>query len=398
MKIHIVGTAEEAILLGWRSLSYGMGVEYSPEWLLAEQGRISREEFYVLVHDGRKNPIAGAHCMALRPGATHTTYLPREVLLGGNTERLIESLDDLEARRSGLEELAVLRESSGWPNGSVLAVAIPGSTQPGVLLRDGLPSSELTAAKEMVVNAVEVVAKMAEVETVYFANIRADQKTDLHGILKTRGYIGGISAYDAVLDVCYGSLADYFSSFNGHRARSFRREWRTTCKDVELSWHDSDGLTDDLIPLQLDYYTKYGHISGAETVADRFDRLRGIPGIKVIRADSHMDVIGYACCILDSHMGRLVPRMGAFPGHNFSYFGIAYYALIERAIEMRVSVIHYGTEAYEAKWRRGCRLEPLSGYIGPVCDEANLLRRAILLKQLALCTTRAAAVRHDRAA
>ncbi|GAA1018192.1 hypothetical protein Aple_033980 [Acrocarpospora pleiomorpha] len=324
-------------------------LERSAAWLLAEEGRVADRQHYVTVHAEDGQAIGMAACYLVPRAGTHRAYQPTEVLLGARAEQL--------ARRDELERLAALRSVAADRCGDTLVVVAPGTaTASGVVLA----CDQGKAIAETLARAVESVARSWGATHVEFAHLQATgQDRWIAEVLAARGYADALVGANAVLDVTFPSLDAYFAGFTANRRKVLRKE-RRRYLDEGHRVSAGTGLTDDLVPLQLERYLRYGFEADAHAVRDRFARARTIPGLHVVRADGQDGPAGFVACYHDRHRARLVPRLGAFGGDRSGvYFNLAFYELISHAIEIGARSIHYGTHSYEAKTHRGCRLERL---------------------------------------
>jgi uncharacterized protein len=188
-----------------------------------------------------------------------------------------------------------------------------------------------------------------------------------------------MTAAEAVLDVVHGSLDEYLAGFGPVRRRSLRRERRRfTGAGATVRRGGGELLGEDLVALQVALYRRHGHPADALLVRDRFRRARTLPGLRVLRAELDGRPLGYtAFCEEESPARRVVGRLAAFADNDVAaYFNLAYYELVGHAIERSMATIHYGTEAYEAKLARGCRLVPLLTYVLPLTAGAAPVRAA----------------------
>ncbi|MGW6947508.1 hypothetical protein [Streptomyces xanthophaeus] len=303
-----------------------------------------------------------ATCYVIPHDCPHTTYATWSALFGSPLRDLLHRLpDDVEADR--LREAAAelgSRLPAPAPDTDTLAVVSPGSTRPGVTQGAG----GARALTELVSGAERIAAERG-LPVVEFGNVRDEPEwAPLHRILSDRGYVPVTTGADAVLDAPDTGLDAYFDGFRSHRRKVLRKE---RARFLELGHHvevlGADGLTPDLVELQLDRYRRYGHEADADAVRDRFRRAASIPGLRVLRADGADGPLGFVAFYEDLPHRRLIPRLGAFSTEDRgSYFNLAYYELIAHAARGGGFRIHYGESTYGAKAARGCRLTRLVTY------------------------------------
>lgn len=379
-------------------------LERSLPWWAAEEGRISPEHHYLVARGPDGTATALAACHPLPHTAAHRAYAVLELLLGAPTEALVRRLAPGPARSVAARTLARLRAQLPAAATDVLAVVTPGSVQPGVLTAPapgprrlgasrprradpspgpaaqpcadragsgpagplGVPGPAAPTDLEDLVTAVERLAGKLSLPVVEFANVRAEPgDAALHRTLRARGYAPVITGADAVLEAHHTDLDAYFAGFRSNRRKVLRKERsRFLAAGPTLDLQGPEGLTADLVALQLARYRAYGHDATPDSVRDRFARAARVPGLRVLRADGPTGPLGFVAFY--EHLGRrrLVPRLGAFVrSAPACYFNLAYYELIAHAARLGGMSIHYGDATYAAKTGRGCRLVRLTTYL-----------------------------------
>ncbi|MFI1189009.1 peptidogalycan biosysnthesis protein [Streptomyces californicus] len=341
------------------------GLHRSLPWLAAEEGRVSRDQYYLRVGG------ALASCYPLPHTAAHRTYATWEIVCGAPVEELVQHT--AQPRRASAEaELAHVRALLPARATDTLAVVTPGCLFPGVTLSPRTSAHSLDA----LVDGVEAQAGDLGLPVVQFGNLREDDTAErtLHQVLRARGYSAVTVGADAVLDTsAYADLEAYFSGFRAHRRKVLRKERRLfEGERATVRVHGPEGLTEELAALQLARYRRYGHRTDARAVEDRFTRAATIPGLKVLRADTEetspsagsptSSPLGFVAFYEDHGTRRILTRLGAFREGKAAYFNIAYYELIAHATRVGGMRIHYGDSTYEAKTLRGCGLTRLTSY------------------------------------
>lgn len=339
-------------------------LERSPAWLAAEEGRISSTQHYITVRDeGRV--LAMAFCYPVPHDAVHRAYAARELLLGA-------PVDDLLARRPGVavgptgQQLAELRDRLPAAATDTLAVVAPGSVLPGVVTDARATAPARQRALRLLVEAVRQLAAELTLPIVEFVHIRDDvADRELHEVLRELSFAPVLVGADAVLQARFADLDEYFAGFRANRRKVLRKERaRFLALRPVVTLQGPEGLTEDLVELQLARYRHYGHQADAEAVRDRFTRAASVPGLKVLRADASSGLLGFVAFYEHRRGGRLVPRFGAFArDRNGGYFNLAYYELIAHAARSGGMRIHYGDSTYAAKASRGCDLTTLTTYL-----------------------------------
>ena len=361
-------------------------LERTVPWLLAEEGRITGEQYYLT------RPGLLASCYVIPHDCAHTGYATWQMLFGQPVRSLVDRIaDDEEDRTRTATELADL--AARLPAGATdtLAVVTPGSTRPGI---SGATSAEEVAA---LVVGIEKLADALSLPVVAIGNVRDEPGcADLDRILRERDYVPVTTGADALLDVPPGDLDSYFDGFRANRRKVMRKErGRFLAAGPSVTVSGSDGLTADLVDLQRERYAQYGHQADTAAVLDRFRRAVRIPGLRVLRADGPDGPLGFVGFYLDRRHRRIVTRLGAFARDDTAcYFNLAYYELISYAAAAGGLRIHYGESTYQAKTARGCRLVRLNTYfraadpeVHQIIAEAGRVRTRLEERQLSAAGT-----------
>lgn len=333
-------------------------LERTLPWLRAEEGRVSPEQYYLV---SRRTPATRATCYVVPHDAPHTTYATREILVGAPAATAIDSLADPAERARARSALAELARALPAEATGTLAVVTPGSTRPGL---DAVPGDR--EGVDALLTRAEDLAAGLGLPVVQIGNVRDEPGcADLHRALRERGYTAVTTGADAVLDVTHPDLDAYFAAFRSNRRKVLRKERNRFLADPpQVTVLGPEGLTEDLVELQLDRYLRYGHEADADGVRDRFARAATVPGLRVLRADRNGRPLGFVAFYEDLPHRRTVPRLGAFSTDDQGgYFNLAYYELIAHAAARTPGArIHYGEATYGAKTSRGCRLVRLTSY------------------------------------
>lgn len=328
-------------------------LERTVPWLLAEEGRITEEQYYLT------QPGLLASSYVIPHDCVHTGYATWQMLFGRPVRSLVDQIPDDDCRTRTATELAELAAQLPASATGTLAVVTPGSTHPGI--------SGATATEEMaaLVAGIEDLADALSLPVVAIGNVRDEAAcADLRRVLRDRGYLAVTTGADAMLDVPPGDLDSYFAGFRANRRKVMRKErGRFLAAGPSVTVSGSDGLTADLVDLQLERYSRYGHQVDTAAVLDRFRRAVTIPGLMVLRADSAAGPLGFVGFYVDRPHRRIITRLGAFARDDTAcYFNLAYYELISYAATAGGFRIHYGESTYRAKTARGCRLVRLNTY------------------------------------
>ncbi len=344
-------------------------LEHSLHWLDAEEGRTSEVQYYLLVRYASGVSEALAACYPVPASAAYRRYAAWDVPLGERTKALSEGRAPGPVREASVGTVARLREMLPVSVTGTLAVVAPGSVYSGIITRTGTTPSRRQEALDALLREAEQLAAEFRLPVVEVGAVCDDADQDVHEVLLARGYAPTTIGADAVLDAFYGNLDEYVASFRANRRKVLRKErQRFLAAGPVVEMLGADGLTADLVDLQLERYRRYGFSSDANAVSDRFARAAQIPGLKVLRADCETGSLGFVAFYFvafyeDHRHGRLVPRLGAFARSDAAcYFNLAYYELIVHASRLGGMRIHYGANTYDAKVLRGCRLVRLTTY------------------------------------
>ncbi|MFJ4031452.1 GNAT family N-acetyltransferase [Streptomyces griseoluteus] len=179
----------------------------------------------------------------------------------------------------------------------------------------------------------------------------------------------------------------YLTGLGSHRRRRICKEvdgyrqagWRTVARS------GPDALDDEVVALQVAHRAKYGLPGGEDRVRRDFD---------AVSAD-----LGDSCLVLGSEReGRLggfvlyfragdalfARTAGFSPEAKGCYLALTYHETVRWALDHGIRRIHYGLSAYQAKFARGCELQPRWGWFafegphaGVYRDAADLQSRSI---------------------
>lgn len=174
---------------------------------------------------------------------------------------------------------------------------------------------------------------------------------------------------DTILSVRWKSFEEYLKFFNDHRRNTIRRERKKFMNaglDVKVLC-GAEGLTDELIELQLSIRSKYGHGGDLNQLRNSFIAMREnlADRIRVFTAVCKGETLGFV--LFFEYDNVLYSHVAGFDYEKldkvFCYPNICFYEPLIYAIKQGITRIHYGLSSYEGKVRRGCELFDLGAYI-----------------------------------
>lgn len=329
----------------------------SEGWLRTCEGAAADQD-YLLLSDGER--VVGG-LVAYATG-------PRTWIFNNPVELLVRDAVDLDefttaAERAELDDLrARLDPTDGYP---ALVSVLPGGYHCGLLRREDATPATVAA----LLDGFEGLADARAVGTRAVMHVPEDD-AELSAELARRGYHAFASSGDCVLIVSWSSFDGYLAMLTRHRRNTVRKERAafaaagTRLVDVPM-----DAMGAEHAHLHSLLMQRYGHTLDDEAA---LGRIRSIQEHNagmgwVVEARRGEELVGFVLVYRSG--GDLYPKMfGVLDGEQryFTYFNLAYYGLIERAIGEGHPAVVYGPEAYDAKAARGCTLLPRVNFVkGP---------------------------------
>jgi predicted N-acyltransferase len=267
----------------------------------------------------------------------------------------IETLDDLVFGR--LEPAASALGVSLLP-ALVCGPALGYGWHVGV--RRGTTPEQAGAATMTVVEALEREARTQGLG-LHFAHVVGDE-IDLRAALESRGYLRALGVPTSVLDIRWPTLDGYVGSLPVKMRKELRRQMnRNREAGVRIEVVGPGDVLGDERALGLFQTNARKHDSREFPCGAGFtDLLRQNCGerlwLLVARRDQQTTGVLVALRQGDTLFAQSI-GVDSEAAHDYTYFRLAYYSAIERAIAANVRRIYFGRGAYDVKVRRGCSLE-----------------------------------------
>ncbi|MFE7318741.1 GNAT family N-acetyltransferase [Streptomyces sp. NPDC057555] len=202
----------------------------------------------------------------------------------------------------------------------------------------------------------------------------------LRQALVKRGYVEVLAAGNSVLDVPEGGFDGYVETLRSKDRRTVRREIRNLqptgitfrTADIADVVKDVAGLSAALdakhgLPYNPELHSKILLSQGEDL--NRYHRV-------VVAERPNGTIAGFLVCFIKD--GVLYPKMSGYDpqneGEEYTYFNLGYYEMVRQAQAAELHTIEYGTEAYQAKVIRGCRIRRLYSYIKPPAELRDTVR------------------------
>ena len=231
-----------------------------------------------------------------------------------------------------------------------------------ILVKDGLPADAHLACVEELVSAAEAEATRRGLP-LFFVNV-SEMERDLCDTLRRRGYHATMAHPKNRLDVKWDSFEEYLDDKRTITAKH-RREFRFQIKKnaqagVTIRELDKVDQEERLYQLLCGHYHRLNGVS-YPYCSNLFSVMKGNLGkdVTITVAEKQGGIVAVAVTFQRAATGWV-----SFVGldyestrDDFSYFNIAYYDVIRRAIARGLSTLYYGDMMYWVKKRRGCVLE-----------------------------------------
>lgn len=332
---------------------------------------------YELVHaiDAHQTEQRSARYYAIRAGDAYGAIA--RVVAGPQVTHLINGV--LYGRAARMVQTSRLRQDAlvcGWPMQSR-----------SILADSRLSTRDRAALLHEICSAIEA---DADGMPVVFPEVLADDECLSH-VLAKRGYALAAGRPVAVLDMSFRTLDDYIEtlrSANKGWARAVRHEinrYRKSGAVMEpLSARD-----EDLARVAELLNTHYARLNGRspcyrpEMLRAMYDGLGDDLVARVSRAAGSNEITG-ACIGARSGADAAIKWIGVdhrISAANFTYFNLAYYAMVEHFSRLDVRRLWFGNAAYDAKIRRGCRLVECRVFVRAGASLPRSLDRALFAVQ-----------------
>jgi hypothetical protein len=250
-------------------------------------------------------------------------------------------------------------EAMGFDALPALVCVSPGSELPGFSWPVGKP-----LPANWLIDTGESLAAELGAATLAFSNLDREEHGEMCCALERAGFAGAVNGCDAVLDLTpFDTFADYLASLPRNTRGAVRREIREVATaGIAIERWPVTRLGEDLVPLQVQQHERYGQPADPEAVRRKFASLQRDLEDWIVVLVAGDPPVGYVACLVDEDVLSVVLCGVADAAPRFTYFNLVYYEVIALCLERGLSTARFGTESYEAKRRRGCRLVPLLTY------------------------------------
>jgi predicted N-acyltransferase len=222
-------------------------------------------------------------------------------------------------------------------------------------VRSHTTGTEARAATAAVVEALEREAD-ARGLGLHFTHV-LEAERDLRAVLEARRYVRGLNVPVSVLDLSWPTLDGYLQSLSRKTRKELRRQMnrnRDSGTRIDVLGAGDDTVSDERLLQLLDGNTRK-HDDRRFPCGTAFTALlrRSLAWVFVARRNQRTTGVSVA---LRQRDALFVQSVGVDPEalNDYTYFQLAYYSPIERAIASGVRRIYFGRGAYEMKLRRGC--------------------------------------------
>lgn len=360
-RVEIATAATDVTARGWPQESTPTSLYLSAPWALAQGDDAPSLRYVIATSEDDGKVAAVMPCRLLEeppaawrfddvPGFLADVHTPRDLATATAPGEDLSRERDAFVRSSAVRYPALIATA---PNGAIFGHA--GRPAPGLqeALVDGLESL-----------AQEVSAAM---RGLWYA--RYEDFPQIRGMMAARGYEEVLVNADCVLEIRWGTMAEYLASLSPKARRNARREMKLFGEQgYRTEWLGADEVTPAMAELHLDLQRRHkrpASAGGLMAALRRLDQQFG-DSARVIAVFDGVQPVGFMAVV--THAGHLHCRQAGFRDAHagdkgFVYFNTVFYAAIDYAISQGLAAIEYGTEAYRGKHARGCRARPLFGYL-----------------------------------
>jgi predicted N-acyltransferase len=328
---------------------------------------LGRDSFYLTLWSGKEQkPVAGIPCYVTTDENAYVFYnVPRllvdeEMIADAcpslpleHSSRLAHLADKLCPSRSGLYPALV----SVAPYGYISSICH----------RPDLAQCEIREATDHLLWAFDDLASEHGVMSKAFLYVPDQRNFFLADALTRRGYHTMALLGECLLPISWTSFEDYLATHTSSRRWAIRADIRNFERSgMTVHVEGPDALDDRLAQLQSNVQRKYGHRGNLDRIKLGYSRIKHYlaPQVRVFVARRGSDTVGFALFyeLDDVYYCKQVGFDYQRLGNDACYFNVLFYEPIRQAISKGIQLIHYGSESYEAKMGRGCKLKTLSGY------------------------------------
>ncbi|WNV84943.1 GNAT family N-acetyltransferase [Umezawaea sp. Da 62-37] len=197
------------------------------------------------------------------------------------------------------------------------------------------------------------------------------------------GYTAALLGADGVYELAADSWDEYIAGISGRRRSRLRKELRdyAAAGFRTVVREGPDAIDDDVVALQVAHRAKYGLPGGDDRVRRDFAAIREEIGDSCLLLGSERDgeLQGFVL-LLRTREALFARTVGFMPEAHGCYLALTYHETARWAVEHGIRRVHYGLAAYEAKFARGCELQPRWAWFAFPGERTDTFREVLTLQ------------------
>jgi uncharacterized protein len=293
-------------------------------------------------------------------------------------------LDEADRRRwNALSELLPPDRPDQYPS---VALATFGSHH-GVVHARGRDEAQRRAVMAALPGLLREAADELGCRSAALLYVGGPEADDTDRAASDAGYTAALLGAEGVHEPAGGSWEGYVAGLSSRRRTRLRKELKdyAAAGFRTVARTGPEAIDDEVIALQVAHRAKYGLPGGEDRVRRDFEGIREELGDSCLMLGAERDgrLLGFVLYFRTAE--RLFARTAGFaPEAQGCYLTVTYHETARWALENGVRRIHYGLAAYEAKFARGCRLEPRWAWFAPTGEQAAVHRELLGLQSLSI--------------